>query len=331
MQPAGDGETCEPPLKLLPSVTQRAVAGTCGRLLLEVNRQNGRCFPSAFYFAARVVTFMDSVTWGITLARDAVMKRLLPVSCVLFALCLSGPVARAMADDAKDDAQQAQKDKADDKAAKEKSPADKATLLDKILNVLEDDKQTGEPQKPATETDKPKTDKPETEKPKTDKPKETKKQSLVRFTLTGEYPEEKDLGFLISFGSFGEDSSSLFELIQRLDAAGKDKDVAAVWLRLDDFLPVGGNIQEFRAAIERIRKAGKPVYAEIYTGADAGVYQVALACDRIYMAEGTDMEIVGPRIIRQHFKGLLDKLGMQFDVLRVGSCKALMNRLPTRK
>jgi hypothetical protein len=181
------------------------------------------------------------------------MKRLLPVSCVVFALCLSGPLARAMADDAKDDAQQAQKDKTDDKAAKEESPADKATLLDKLLSVLEDDKQTGEPQKPATETVEPASQ--TAEKPKTDKPKETKKQSLVRFTLTGEYPEEKDLGFLISFGSLGEDGSSLFEIIQRIDAAGKDKDVAAVWLRLDDFLPAGGNIQEFRAAIERIRKA----------------------------------------------------------------------------
>jgi len=247
------------------------------------------------------------------------MKRLLLVSCVVFALCLSGPVARVMADDAKDDAQQAQKDKTDDNAAKENSSADKATLLDKLLSVLEDDKQTGEPQKPAAETVKPASQ--TAEKPKTDKPKETKKQSLVRFTLTGEYPEEKDLGLLISFSSLGEDGSSLFEMIQRIDAAGKDKDVVAVWLRLDDFQPAGGNIQEFRAAIERIRKAGKPVYAEIYTGADAGVYQVALACDRIYMAEGTDMEIIGPRMIRQHFKGLLDKLGMQFDVLRVGSCK----------
>ena len=265
---------------------------------------------------------MGSVIWRITLARDSEMKRLLLVNCVALVLCLSGPVAWAMADDAKADTKQAEKDKkdkADDKAAKEKSPAEKATLLDKLLSVLEDDKQASEPQKPTVETVKPASQ--TNEKPKADKPKETKKQSLVRFTLTGEYPEERDIGLLISFDSFGEDGSSLFEIIQRIDAAGKDKGVAAVWLRLDDFQPVGGNIQEFRAVIERVRKAGKPVYAEIYTGADAGVYQVALACDKIYMAEGTDMEIVGPRMIRQHFKGLLDKLGMQFDVLRMGSCK----------
>jgi protease-4 len=106
-----------------------------------------------------------------------------------------------------------------------------------------------------------------------------------------------------------------------MDVAAKDKDVVGVWLRFDGFQPAGGNIHEFRAAIERIRKAGKPVFAELLDGADSGVYQIALACDKIYMPEGTEIEIVGPRMIRQHFKGLLDKLGMQFDVLRMGRCK----------
>ena len=46
-----------------------------------------------------------------------------------------------------------------------------------------------------------------------------------------------------------------------------------------------------------------------------------MACDKIYMPEGTEIEILGPRMIRQHYKGLLDKLGMQFDVLRMGRCK----------
>ncbi len=126
---------------------------------------------------------------------------------------------------------------------------------------------------------------------------------------------------MAELGSLGEESANLYEIIERLDTAAKDKDVVAVWLRFDGFQPSGGNINEFRAAVERIRKAGKPVFAELLDGADSGVYQVAIACDKIYMPEGTEIEILGPRVIRQHYKGLLDKLGMQFDVLRMGRCK----------
>ena len=153
---------------------------------------------------------------------------------------------------------------------------EKGTLIDNVLKVLDDKNPAAKSQEPAA--------KPAAAKP--DKPKE---QILVRFTLTGEYPEEKDVGMMVALGSLGgNEQPNLFEMIQRMDAAAKDKDVTAVWLRLDDFQPTRGNIEEFRAAIARIRKAGKPVFAEIYTYASAGVYQVALACDRIYMAEGRE-------------------------------------------
>ena len=33
------------------------------------------------------------------------------------------------------------------------------------------------------------------------------------------------------------------------------------------------------------------------------------------------MMIIGPGLISVHYKGLLDKLGMQFDALRMGKCK----------
>ncbi|MCY2993764.1 MAG: signal peptide peptidase SppA [Planctomycetota bacterium] len=150
----------------------------------------------------------------------------------------------------------------------------------------------------------------------------TKPLAVVRFTLSGEYPEEADsAGLLGLLSSLKEDRATLFEMIERIDAAAKDKSVAAVWLKFDEFTPAPGSIHEFRTGIERLRKAGKPVYAELHSGAESGAYQVAVACDKIYMPEGTDLEILGPRVAIQHYKGLLDKLGLQFDVLRMGRCK----------
>jgi protease IV len=221
------------------------------------------------------------------------MRKLLLLSCLVYSFCGSGLVRPAPADDSQDSPP------ANDPAA----AAKKATLVDALLGVLDD-------KSPALKA---------AEAKKAAKSAKSAKK-IVRFTLSGSYPEEATIGLMAALNSGGE-ASSLYETIQRMDAASKDKDVAAVWLRMDDFEPVGGNVEEFRAAIGRIRKAAKPVYAEILTAADAGGYQVALACDKIYMAQGAELEIVGPAMVREHYKGLLDKLGMQFDVLRMGVCK----------
>lgn len=151
---------------------------------------------------------------------------------------------------------------------------------------------------------------------------ESKPLTVVRFTLSGEYAEEADsAGLLGLLNSLKEDRPTLFEMLERIDAAAYDKSLAAVWLRFDEFSPEPGGIHEFRTAVARLRKAGKPVYAELHSGADASAFQVAVACDKIFMPEGTDLEILGPRVAIQHYKDLLDKLGLQFDVLRMGRCK----------
>ena len=77
---------------------------------------------------------------------------------------------------------------------------------------------------------------------------------------------------------FGDLQPSLGKLIERLDEAKADKEVAAVWLRIEDIELGRGKVNEVRAAIARVRKAGKPVYAEL-TSADTGAYLVASACD----------------------------------------------------
>jgi protease IV len=224
------------------------------------------------------------------------MRKLLLLTCLMFALFGSGLVRPAGADDSQDSTP------ANDPAV----AAKKATLVDALLGVLDDDKT------PAA--------KPAGAKKTAKSAKSTAAKKIVRFTLSGNFPEEKAISLMAALSS-GDEGTSLFDMIKRMDAAAKDKDVAAVWLRMDEFEPVGGNVEEFRAAIGRIRKASKPVYAEILTGADAGGYQVALACDKIFMAQGAELEIVGPAMVREHYKGLLDKLGMQFDVLRMGTCK----------
>jgi protease IV len=144
---------------------------------------------------------------------------------------------------------------------------------------------------------------------------DVKKATVVKFTLEGEYPEGPT-----SPGLFSEMEPSLADIVRRMDAAVIDKNVQAVWLNINDLAIGQGKIYELRGAVERLRKANKPVYAEL-TGASTGEYMLATQCERIAMPPCGVIVIPGVRAEVTFYKGLLDKLGLQFDVLKMGKYK----------
>ena len=151
------------------------------------------------------------------------------------------------------------------------------------------------------------------------------KKSVVVQTISGDYAEGPT-----SPGVFGDMKPSLATLVQRLDSAAADKDVAAVWLKIDDVAIGRAKVYELRGAIARLRKAHKPGYAELTT-ADARQYMLASACDRIVMPPCGVLIVPGVRAEITFFKGLLDKLGLEFDVLKMGKYKAPSSRTRARK
>lgn len=145
--------------------------------------------------------------------------------------------------------------------------------------------------------------------------KEKKKATVVQFTLRGELAEGATAA-----GMFGEMAPSLTTLLERLQAAADDKDVAAVVIRVEDLEIGRGKVHELRAAIARLKAAKKPVYAELASG-DAKEYLVASACSEVIMPASGMLIMPGVRAEMTFFKGLFDKLGLQFDVLQQGKYK----------
>ncbi len=143
----------------------------------------------------------------------------------------------------------------------------------------------------------------------------TAKHQVVKFTLDGDYPEGPG-----GAGVFADIRPSLATIVQRIDAAASDEDVRAVWLKIEDLRIGRGKINELRGAIARVRKAGKPAFAEITT-ADTSHYLLASACDKIVMPPSGMLLVPGVRAEVTFFKGLLDKLGLQFDALQMGKYK----------
>ena len=218
------------------------------------------------------------------------MRRVILLACAV-ALCCS-PAFALGADKGKDKAKQAAPVK---KAAEKKKAADK----------------------PAAKKEK------SADKEAKDK-KEAKKPTVVLLTLKGAYPEGTSHSSL-----FGELRPTLASIVERLDAAAADKDVSAVWLKIEDLAIGRGKIYELRAAIARLRAAKKPVYAEL-TSAEGAQYLLAAACDKIAMPPSGLLVIPGVRAEITFYKGLLDKLGLQFDALQMGKYKGAAEPL-TRK
>jgi protease-4 len=114
----------------------------------------------------------------------------------------------------------------------------------------------------------------------------------------------------------------LHDVVRALDAARTDGDIKAVVLDLDRFLGAGQvALEVVGEALDRVRKAGKPVYAYA-TGYTDDSYLLAAHASEIWMSPLGGAVFTGPGGSRLYYKGLLDKLGVNAHVYRVGAFKS---------
>ena len=268
------------------------------------------------------------------------MRRFVLIGCLAFLLCLSLSTVQTPALTADEtpavnaDASKEETSAAKPDAAKEEKPAAKAdadkekaaaeeTERQRLRRERREKEAKDRAEKAKTGSAETKETKKEAEAAKPDEKAEAAKTAkeavkpptIVQFTIKGDYPEGPSAP-----GLFGDMQPSLASIVQRMDAAAADKDVRAVWLKIEDFGLGRGKIFELRGAIARLRKAGKPVYAELTT-AEGSQYVLAAACEQIYMPPSGMLIVPGVRAEVTFFKGLLDKLGVQFDSLQMGKYK----------
>lgn len=101
--------------------------------------------------------------------------------------------------------------------------------------------------------------------------------------------------------------------------------VKAVILRINSPGGVVAPTQEIFAAVQRVRKAGKPVIASLGAVAASGGYYVAAACDRIYANPGSLTGSIGVVMQMANLEGLLKKVGVEYVVVKAGSYKDVGN------
>ncbi|MBL8185579.1 MAG: signal peptide peptidase SppA [Blastocatellia bacterium] len=110
---------------------------------------------------------------------------------------------------------------------------------------------------------------------------------------------------------------SFTSLLTQLRKAKADNRIGAVLLDIN-FPGIGwGRAEELRDAIKDLRSSGKPVYAYMQLGMNRD-YFIATAAEKIYMPPPGDLWINGFAAEAMFYKGSLDKLGIEADVIQIG-------------
>jgi protease-4 len=101
--------------------------------------------------------------------------------------------------------------------------------------------------------------------------------------------------------------------------------VRAVVVRVNSPGGVVAPTQEIVAAVQRVRKAHKPVVASLSSVAASGGYYVATAADRIFANPGTLTGSIGVVMQMANVEGLLKKAGVDYVVVKAGRYKDVGN------
>jgi protease-4 len=149
-------------------------------------------------------------------------------------------------------------------------------------------------------------------------PKQTKtdKATVAVFKLGGELGEKpagEDL--------FGGVKTSLKDLIERLNKAASDPQVKAVVMMFEDAAAGTAQKEELRQAMNKLRAAGKEIYAHA-DSLQMGNYALLCGANRLSVVPTGDLWITGMSGEAMFVRGLLDMLGVQPDFLTCGKYKS---------
>ena len=114
----------------------------------------------------------------------------------------------------------------------------------------------------------------------------------------------------------------LRDILRTIDAAASDANIGRIVLIPDDMGQAGpSTLREIGQALDRFRAAGKPV-TTIANTLDQSQYALAVHSDRILLDPEGSVELMGYSSYRNYYKDLLDKLGVDVHLIKVGTYKS---------
>ena len=116
-------------------------------------------------------------------------------------------------------------------------------------------------------------------------------------------------------------SLTIYDALRALESAANDERIEGIYINYTGAGTVSLTLlEELRAAIINFKKSGKWVVAYNDTYSQGGYYLASVA-DKIYMQPEGSFDWSGLQMNTIFFKGLIDKLGVDVDILRPTACK----------
>lgn len=146
--------------------------------------------------------------------------------------------------------------------------------------------------------------------------------STLVVRVRGDYVEAAEPSLVARvLGGGGRPFASLLSL---LALAERDERIAKVVLAIEDTSLGWGKAAELRAAIERLREAGRATVAYLELGGIAvqREYWIASAADEIYVVPGGSVPLVGLAAEYLYLGDSFEKLGIEFEVAKAGKYKS---------
>ena len=138
----------------------------------------------------------------------------------------------------------------------------------------------------------------------------------VAFTLGGTYTDTKTVN------TFGTSSTkTLRGLFQKLDTLKTDDEIAGIVFKIENVSVGWATLQEIRNKLHEFRETEKETIGYLENGGNAE-YLLAAAMERVVLMPAGSLNLTGLRAEVLFYKGLLDKLDIEADMLAMGKYKS---------
>lgn len=156
-------------------------------------------------------------------------------------------------------------------------------------------------------------------------PQAVKSNSILKIDLSGsitDSPSASPFGAIDFMNMKVNTSNTILEALTAIEGAATDDNIKGIYINLQHTGSINAaNIEELRSALLTFKESGKFVvsYNEVYSQFG---YFLSSVADRVYLSPAGSVSWQGLAGSVMFYKGLLDKLGIQPEVIRHGTFKA---------
>ena len=147
--------------------------------------------------------------------------------------------------------------------------------------------------------------------------------TVLEIELTGNIPARSLSNPFEELFQTGKESPSLQNLKSNLEKAASDENIAGVWVKTNFVAASWANLESVHGYLDKYKQSGKFLY---FSTDDIGInekaYFLATAADSIFSPEETMFEFDGFFAQLSFYKGTMEKLGIEPEIIRVGKYKS---------